>query len=83
MSSASAAIQCLADLEVGQSGVVDRIELPPADARRLMELGFLPGSSVLLSRRTPFGDPTVFRIDDSDIALRRETAERIVLRART
>lgn len=83
MSSASAAVESLADLAVGQSGVVDRLELPPADARRLMELGFLPGSSVLKSRRTPFGDPTVFRVDDSDIALRRETAERIVLRSRT
>jgi ferrous iron transport protein A len=46
-----------------------------------MELGFLPGATVLMSRRSPFGDPSVFRIDDSEIALRRETARHIRLRA--
>lgn len=65
----------------GQSGTVDRIDLADEDARRLMELGFLPGALVLMSRRSPFGDPSVFRIDDSEIALRRETARHIVLRA--
>lgn len=72
--------QTLADLRVGQSGHVDRLELDERDARRLMELGFLPGTVVQLSRRSPFGDPSVYRIDDADIGLRRETARRIVLR---
>ena len=71
---------CLSDLQPGQSGTVDRLELADDDARRLMELGFLPGARVLLSRRSPFGDPSVFRIDDSEVALRRETARHIVLR---
>jgi ferrous iron transport protein A len=71
----------LSDLLPGETGVVDRLELEADDARRLMELGFLPGTTVLMCRRSPFGDPTVFRIDDSEIALRRETALRIALRA--
>lgn len=71
----------LSDLRPGQSGTVDHIDLADDDARRLMELGFLPGALVLMSRRSPFGDPSVFRIDDSEIALRRETARHIVLRA--
>ncbi|MCB9385381.1 MAG: ferrous iron transport protein A [Bryobacterales bacterium] len=72
---------CLSDLHPGQSGVVDRLDLEADDARRLMELGFLPGARVLMSRRSPFGDPSVFRIDDSEVALRRETARQITLRA--
>lgn len=71
----------LSDLRPGQSGTVDHIDLADDDARRLMELGFLPGALVLMCRRSPFGDPSVFRIDDSEIALRRETARHIVLRA--
>lgn len=71
----------LSDLRPGQSGTVDHIDLAEDDARRLMELGFLPGTHVLMSRKSPFGDPSVFRIDDSEIALRRETARHIVLRA--
>ena len=72
---------CLADLRPGQSGTVDRLDLAAEDARRLMELGFLPGVLVLMSRRSPFGDPSVFRIDDSEVALRRETARHVLLRA--
>ena len=70
----------LADLELGALGCIERLDLPEPDARRLMELGFLPGSHVQLSRRSPFGDPSVFRIDDAEIALRRETARHILLR---
>ena len=78
---ASASATCLSDLRPGQSGTVDHIELAVEDARRLMELGFLPGAVVLMCRKSPFGDPSVFRIDDSEIALRRETARHILLRA--
>jgi ferrous iron transport protein A len=70
----------LADLSPGRKALISRLDLPEPDARRLMELGFLPGSAVELSRRSPFGDPSVFRVDDAEIALRRETASRILLR---
>jgi len=79
----SVAPHTLADLKPGQSGLVERLELDEGDARRLMELGFLPGATVQLSRRTPFGDPSVYRIDDADIGLRRETAAKIHLRDQT
>jgi ferrous iron transport protein A len=70
----------LIDLPLGASATVDAVDLPEDDARRLMELGFLPGAEVIYARRSPFGDPRVFRVDDSEIALRRETARHIVLR---
>jgi ferrous iron transport protein A len=69
----------LVDLCPGQEGVVDRLDLPDDIARRLMELGFLPGSTVVASRCAPGGDPRVFRVDGSEIALRRETAIHIYL----
>jgi ferrous iron transport protein A len=70
----------LGELRVGEQGVLDRLDLPEGDARRLMELGFLPGSTVLAARRAPGGDPRVFRVDGSEVALRAETASRIALR---
>lgn len=72
----------LADLRLGEEGVVERIDLPEADARRLMELGFLPGHRVSFANRSPFGDPRVFRVDGTEVALRRETARSILLRPR-
>jgi Fe2+ transport system protein FeoA len=43
----------------------------------------LPGARVTAGRSAPGGDPRVFRVDGSEIALRRETAEQLKLRAAT
>jgi ferrous iron transport protein A len=67
----------LGDLRQGDSAVLCSIDLPSEDARRLMELGFLPGARIVAGRSAPGGDPQVFRVDGSEIALRRETARRM------
>jgi len=71
----------LVELRRGEHGVLDRIELPAEFSQRLMELGFLPGSAIVAARSAPGGDPRVFRVDGSEVALRRETAARLILRA--
>ena len=70
----------LTELERGEHGVLDRLELPEDDARRLMELGFLPGHTVTPAHSAPGGDPRVFRVDGSEVALRRETARKLILK---
>ena len=70
----------LEELDEGEQGVLERLELPEDVARRLMELGFLPGAPVTAARSAPGGDPRVFRVDGSEIALRRETAALLKLR---
>lgn len=70
----------LTELKRGESGILDRLDLPEEDARRLMELGFIPGHAVVPAHSAPGGDPRVFRVDGSEIALRRETAVRLLLR---
>jgi ferrous iron transport protein A len=70
----------LADLREGDHGVIDRLDLPEDLARRLMELGFLPGNGITAARSAPGGDPRVFRVDGSEVALRRDTARRVFLR---
>ena len=70
----------LKDLNEYEEAVLESIDLPERDARRFMELGFLPGSVVSAAGRSPFGDPRVYRVDGSEIALRRETAARLILR---
>jgi Fe2+ transport system protein FeoA len=67
-------------LSDGEEALLDRIDLPEDDAQRLMELGFLPGTLVVVARRSPFGDPRVFRVDGSEVALRRETAQHLYVR---
>jgi ferrous iron transport protein A len=65
----------LVDLRKGDAAVLDHIDLPGDEARRLMELGFLPGSRITAGLSAPGGDPRVFQVDGSEIALRRETAK--------
>jgi ferrous iron transport protein A len=67
----------LVDLRRGDAAILDRIDLPGEDAQRLMELGFLPGARVTAGLSAPGGDPRVFQVDGSEIALRRETARRL------
>lgn len=64
----------LADLGRGEEGVLEGIDLPEELSTRLMELGFVPGTVVAGGYAAPGGDPRVFRVDGSEIALRRETA---------
>ena len=71
----------LASLVVGCEAILERIELPADDARRLMELGFLPGAAISAARGSPLGHTRVFRVDGSEVALRRETAACLILRA--
>jgi ferrous iron transport protein A len=73
-------IASLVDLRKGDAAILDRIDLPPADARRLMELGFVPGTRITAGFSAPGGDPRVFQVDGSEIALRRETARRLKVR---
>jgi ferrous iron transport protein A len=71
----------LGDLSPGEEGVLDQLDLPKDVARRLMELGFLPGQRITRAMAAPGGDPMVYRVDGSEIALRKETASRLHLRA--
>jgi ferrous iron transport protein A len=73
----------LAQLPRGESGILDRLDLPEDIARRLMELGFLPGQVIVPARSAPGGGPRVYRVDGSEVALRRETASRLILRSPT
>jgi ferrous iron transport protein A len=70
----------LTALKKGESGILDRLDMPEGDAQRLMELGFLPGQTVTRAQAAPGGDPRVFRVDGSEVALRRETALHLILR---
>jgi ferrous iron transport protein A len=73
-------LRSLTVLKRGESATLDHIELPEDDARRLMELGFLPGHSITRAHAAPGGDPRVFQVDGSEVALRRETAVHLIVR---
>jgi Fe2+ transport system protein FeoA len=73
-------VSVLSELTVGESGVLVALDLPENVQNHLMHMGFVPDSLVTVLRRAPAGDPTVYRIDGMEIALRRETAATIWVR---
>ena len=62
----------LAEIADGGSAVVRRLTLPRATARRLLEMGLLPGTPVRVVRRAPLGDPIELRLRNYSLSIRRE-----------
>jgi len=73
-------VTVLSELKVGDTGVLVALDLPESVQNHLMHMGFVPDAEVTALRRAPAGDPTVYRIDGMEIALRHETAEAIRVR---
>jgi Fe2+ transport system protein FeoA len=67
----------LSDLDVGDRAIVSELKLAPAVADHLMNLGFVPGLEVTVARSGPGGDPRVYRIDGTEVAMRRDISRHI------
>jgi Fe2+ transport system protein FeoA len=79
-SPAGLALKALSELAIGSMAFVDTLELPDEVGHHLMHMGFVPEARVVVIRRAPAGDPTVYAVDGFEIALRRETAQSIKVR---
>jgi ferrous iron transport protein A len=77
----STSVVVLAQLAPGQRATVVG-PLPEATseiASRLGQLGFRATAQVEVIRRAPLGDPTIYRIQDTELCLRRREAQLIVV----
>jgi ferrous iron transport protein A len=70
-------LNALSELGIGKMAIVERLDLPEEVGHHLMHMGFIPEARIVVVRRAPAGDPTVYAIDGFEIALRRETARSI------
>lgn len=67
-------------LRPGQAGVVVKVDAEPALKLHLMELGFVAGSPIAFLMSTPFGDPNIYALRGTSIALRKSEAKCIRVR---
>jgi len=67
----------LSDLRVGERAIVRELELDHSIAEHLMNLGFVPGLEVSVERSCPGGDPRVYRVEGTEVAIRRELSRHI------
>ena len=69
----------LAELAVGQRGVIRDVDGEPDLIQRLMELGLTDGEEVEVVRFAPLGDPLEIRIRGYLLSLRRHEARSVLL----
>ena len=69
----------LSDLKPGDSATIVSIssDTPDSTRRRLSDLGFAPGTPITMTRRAPMGDPSMFRLRDYNICLRKTEAKQL------
>ncbi len=70
----------LDSLAPGQSASISHISADPALKLHLMELGFVAGSPITYLMSTPFGDPLIYSLRGTSIALRKTEARCIHVR---
>ena len=73
----------LCDLPVRVRADVQHVLGPPALRRRLLSLGLTPGSPLQILRRMPLGGPIELEVRGTLLALRRQDACAVRVRART
>lgn len=71
----------IADLPDLRRAIVTAVTPMDAHGRRLVSLGFAPGTLVTFARRAPLGGPLVVELRGTQICLRVADARRIQVRA--
>ena len=67
----------LGSLGPGEGGIVSRVACARGVARRLLEMGLLPGTRVEVVRVAPFGDPMELTLRGYALSIRRAEAMQI------
>lgn len=67
------------DLKPGESGCVTQVNAAGAVRQRLLDMGILPDVQVDLERVAPAGEPVWIRLDGSQLALRRQEAQAVMI----
>ena len=69
----------LSEFNVGESGVILKVDGEPKIKRRLFDMGVTPGAEVYLRKKAPLGDPIELTIRGYELTLRKTEAETIIV----
>ena len=71
----------LCELAEGRKGCISSVNVEGGFAKRLRDMGFCEGEEVVCIRRAAFSSPILFSVKNSRIALRKDDAKMIEVRA--
>lgn len=66
-----------AELKVGDRAKVEQVDGTDAISCRLLEMGLVPGTELVLLGMAPMGDPLEFQVRGYRLSLRRSEAARV------
>jgi len=69
-------LKTLAELKIGQKALILDFNIDTIPLK-LLEMGCLPGNYIELLQVAPLGDPIYINVNDSFVAIRKETAQEI------
>ncbi len=67
----------LADLNLGESGLITTYHPNNDDELRLVEMGIVNGEKIKITKVAPLGDPLEIEVMDYHLCIRRISAEKI------
>lgn len=69
----------LNEFDVGQKGIVKKIEAEGKIKRRLFDMGVTPNTEIYLKKLAPLGDPIEVTIRGYELTLRKDEANKILM----
>ena len=74
------AVVTLRDLKEGDRAEIEAVGGQGAFKQRLLEMGFMPGTTVIVKKYAPLRDPIEVVIKGYHVSLRREEAQKVIVR---
>lgn len=71
----------LINLKPGERGIIDSIKGDSKLTKRLLALGCIEGTEIIMKMTAPLGDPLIVNFRGFDLAIRKKDAKNIILLA--
>ena len=69
----------LDEFQIGETGLIKKVEGEGRLRRRLFDMGVTPGATVYLRKKAPLGDPIEVTIRGYELTLRKSEAALVIL----
>lgn len=73
-------IRKLSELKTGEKGIIERLTGVGRFRQRLMEMGFVPGTEILVEKFAPLRNPVEYVLKGYHVSLRHDEAEKVEVR---
>ncbi|OGP53199.1 MAG: iron transporter [Deltaproteobacteria bacterium RBG_13_52_11] len=74
------AVRRLNELRTGDRAIIERVQGMGRFRHRLMEMGFVPGTEIVVEKHAPLKDPIEYVLKGYHVSLRHEEAEKVLVR---